>query len=118
MSPDRTADYWTSRVSAETVPAWDLDIADPGAPRDSSAAAIAAYGLLALAAVDPDNSRAGAYRAHALAMLATLIEPPWVTDLSGGAGILQRQAFSVPLDPREGTYAWGDTFLLKALASS
>ena len=112
-----TADYWISRVQSDIVPAWDLDVTDPAAPRDSSAAAITADGLLQLAAVEPDATRASAYRSYALATLATLSSAPWVTEASP-VGVLQRQAYSVAIDPREGTYVWGDTYLLEALSSS
>ncbi|MBI1351551.1 MAG: hypothetical protein GC156_10565 [Actinomycetales bacterium] len=112
----RTADYWVSRVPAGCVPAWDLSIRDPRAPLDSSAAAIAADGLLRLAAVEPDPARASTYRNYALTTLGTLVSPPFVTD--GGRGLLLRQAYSIPIDPREGTYAWGDAYLLVALTAA
>lgn len=114
----RTADFWIARVRSDIVPPWDLDVTDPTAPRDSSAAAIAADGLLALSSVEDDATRATAYRTYALATLATLEGSPWVSSSSGGSGVLQRQAYSVPIDPREGSYVWGDAFLLKALSSS
>jgi hypothetical protein len=40
---------------------------------------------------------------------------PWVT--STGRGVLRKQAYNIPADRREGTYAWGDAYLLSALAS-
>jgi unsaturated chondroitin disaccharide hydrolase len=112
----RTADFWISHVGAGCVPAWDFDVSDDAAPRDSSAAAIAVDGLLTLALVDPDAQRAATYRAYALATLGTLASAPWVTD--AGRGVLQRQAYNIPADRREGTYAWGDAFLLRALAKA
>lgn len=112
-SARRTADYWIQRVPAGCVPAWDLDVGGSHEPLDSSAAAIAADGLLHLAAVEPDPARAGSYRDYALTSLGTLAAPPFVVDR--GRGLLQRQAYSIPLDRREGTYVWGDAFLLSAL---
>jgi unsaturated chondroitin disaccharide hydrolase len=111
----RTADYWTSRVPAGCVPPWDLDDDRVTAPHDSSAAAIAADGLLSLADIEPDAARADRYRDYALTTLGTLVQSPWVT--RAGRGVLKRQAYNVPADRREGTYAWGDTYLLSALAS-
>jgi len=110
----RTADHWTTRVRAGCVPAWDLTIDRDGAPSDSSAAAIAAYGLLVLAQVEPDADRAVRERDYALRTLATLTSAPWLAQ--AGPGVLHRQAYNVPADPREGTYAWGDAYLLSALA--
>ena len=110
----RTADHWIRRVPAGCIPAWDLDVTAARAPRDSSAAAILADGLLTLATAEPDPTRAAAYRDYALTTLGTLSSPPWVAD--AGRGLLQRQAYNIPADAREGTYVWGDAFLLHALA--
>ena len=112
----RTADFWISRVPAGCVPAWDLDVASDSAPRDSSAAAITADALLTLALVEPDAARAAAYRDYALTTLGTLASPAWVPER--GRGLLTRQSYNVPADAREGTYAWGDTYLLSALAQA
>lgn len=118
LAARRTADFWISRVPSDTVPPWDLDVTKPNAPRDSSAAAIASDGLLTLALVEEDPARAVTYRTYAQTLLATLENPPWVSSSNGTRGVLQRQAYSVAIDPREGTYVWGDAFLLKALSLS
>lgn len=114
----RVAAYWTAHVPAGCVPAWDLDVSRDSAPRDSSAAAIAAYGLLTLADAEPDSGRAAADRDHAVRTLGTLVAAPWLpaADVSGVRGVLQGQTYNVPADRREGTYAWGDAYLLAALA--
>ena len=52
----RVADWFTARLPADGVPRWDFS-APAGAPRDSSAAAIAASGLLELARLEPDAAR-------------------------------------------------------------
>jgi unsaturated chondroitin disaccharide hydrolase len=108
-----TADHWIRRVPAGCIPAWDLDVTRTGAPLDSSAAAILVDGLLQVADVDPDASRASSYRDYALRTLGTLASAPYVADR--GRGVLLRQTYNVPADRREGTYAWGDTYLLSAL---
>jgi unsaturated chondroitin disaccharide hydrolase len=112
----QTADFWISRVPAGCVPAWDLDVERDSAPRDSSAAAITADGLLTLSLIEPDAARAAAYRNYALTTLGTLASPTWVPER--GRGLLARQSYNVPADSREGTYAWGDTYLLSALAQA
>ena len=108
-----TADHWIGRVPAGCVPAWDLDVTDARAPLDSSAAAILVDGLLQLADVEPDASRSATYRDYALTTLGTLASAPFVADR--GRGVLSRQTYNVPADRREGTYAWGDAYLLSAL---
>lgn len=110
----RTADYWISRVPTGCIPAWDLAVTRASAPRDSSAAAILADGLIVLALTDPDQQRAATYREYALTLLGTLASPEWVPD--GARGVLVGQTYNVPADRREGTYVWGDAFLLHALS--
>ena len=113
----RTAEYWIGRVPAGCVPAWDLDVESPAAPRDSSAAAIAAFGLLNLALAEPDPVLAARYRDYALTTLGTLTSEPWLTGQANGRGVLQRQSYNVPADAREGTYVWGDAYLLASLTT-
>ena len=112
------ADYWISRVPAGCVPAWDLDISSPTAPRDSSAAAIVSDGLLRLAQAETDVQRAQGYREYAEAMISTLLGPRWLPRAPDTIGLLHHQAYSVPADRREGTYVWGDSYLLSALSAS
>lgn len=111
-----TADHWIGRVPAGCIPAWDLDVTGPGAPLDSSAAAILVDGLLQLADTEPDAARAASYREYALTTLGALVSAPFVAER--GRGVLLRQTYNVPADRREGTYAWGDAYLLSALARS
>jgi unsaturated chondroitin disaccharide hydrolase len=64
----RAADWWLAHVPADGVPAWDFDA--PGEERDTSAAAVAASGLLDLAALTGDPR----YRQSAQTTLTTLAE--------------------------------------------
>ncbi|THF73006.1 glycoside hydrolase family 88 protein [Cohnella fermenti] len=70
----RTADFFLAHLPEDKVPYWDFRLPDcAGAPRDSSAAAIAAGGLLDLA--DAVEGEAGElYRQHALSILRSLSE--------------------------------------------
>jgi unsaturated chondroitin disaccharide hydrolase len=97
------------------VPYWDFDAPDiPLAPRDSSAAAIAASGLIDLAVVDPDARRSRRYEAAASDTLASLMSPAYSSFGANPAVLLH------------GTYLWrigatdcgmvlGDAFFLEAL---
>ncbi len=72
------------RLPADKVPYWDFDDpAIPNAPRDSSAAAIVASGLLELATLS-NGEQARAYRAFAEAQLRSLASPAYLA--SGGEG--------------------------------
>lgn len=73
QSARRVADRYLADLPADQVPYWDFrDPNIPAAPRDSSAAAIAASGLLGLAKVETSKARAANYVAQARQMLASL----------------------------------------------
>ena len=74
---ERNAEYWLSHLPADKVPYWDFhaDLTLPpprGAQKESSAAAIAASGLLDLARQTASPERGAAYRDTAIAMLDAL----------------------------------------------
>ena len=50
------ANYFLDRLPADGVPPWDFDAPQP-CPRDTSAAMIAAYGMLLLFEAEPDNRK-------------------------------------------------------------
>lgn len=68
----RAADWYIAHLPPDGVPYWDFSVAGvPGEPRDASAAAIAASGLIALSALVPAED-ADRYRTAAGRMLTTL----------------------------------------------
>lgn len=77
----RTADHWLARLPGGGVPPWDFDAPRP-APPDSSAAAVAASGLLGLARVEPDPERSRRYRRAAGRTLRALSSPDYL-DVDG-----------------------------------
>jgi unsaturated chondroitin disaccharide hydrolase len=86
----KTADYWIRYVPADEVPYWDFEAPNlTTQPRDSSAAAVAASGLLELSALDPDATRRGKYRAQADATLASLKSTAYLTSGPPFAAILK-----------------------------
>lgn len=112
---EATANHWMSRVPPGCVPAWDLDVSGNRAPRDSSAAAIAASGLLTLAAHEPNPESARTYANYAGLTVGTLASPGWLNTNTRNPGILLQQSLNVPADPRVGSYVWGDYYLLDAI---
>ena len=112
---EATANYWMSRVPPGCVPAWDLDVSGDRAPRDSSAAAIAASGMLTLAAHEPNSESARTYARYAALTIGTLASPGWLNTDTRNPGILLQQSLNVPADPRTGSYVWGDYYLLSAI---
>ncbi|MBI4579469.1 MAG: glycoside hydrolase family 88 protein [Planctomycetes bacterium] len=119
----RSGQYLIEKLSLRPVPPWDFEApADPPAPRDSSAAAVAAAALFALA--DAEH-RVGQEQAHqrrhlqevALAVLDTLCEPEclasedaaWEALLKHGIGNLPA-GWAV-----DESVVWGDAFFVEAL---
>ncbi|MCX6372420.1 MAG: discoidin domain-containing protein [Actinobacteria bacterium] len=109
------SDWYLAHLPADMVPYWDFQAPDiPLAARDSSAAAIAAAGLLDLARVDPDAERRLRYESGARATLASLMSADYFSSGANPAVLLH------------GTYIWrggitdrgiayGDAFFLEAL---
>ena len=108
------ADFYIAQTPPDGVPPWDYDIgpADPQY-RDSSAAAIAASGLLQLA----ELTAHAAYRDAALRILRTLAAPPYLaTDQPGWEGILASGVYHIHkgLGVNE-SVMWGEHFFVEAL---
>src|SRR5262249_12234396 len=81
----RTADWFLEHLPPDGVPYWDFDDPRiPNAPRDSSAAAIAASGLLELATLDPGAG----YHAAADSILASLSSGAYLAKGTGMQSIL------------------------------
>src|SRR5262249_40857015 len=79
---ERNADFWLTHLPKDHVPYWDFaaDLSAPlpfGPQKDSSAAAIAASGLLDLERQTHSLDRAVEYRRTALAMLEALVTPDY-----------------------------------------
>ncbi|NHC12805.1 glycoside hydrolase family 88 protein [Motilibacter deserti] len=108
----RAADWWVAHLPADCVPPWDFD-APRGAPKDASAGAVAAAGLLELGRLEPDRRRGARYRASALAGLTALTSPAYTTVRTGGPSVLRRQVYRNGDDV--GAFIWGDYYLLEAL---
>ena len=113
---ERTANYFIDHLPADSVPYWDFDA--PGIPntnRDSSAAAIAASGLLELASFSGD-ARAERYEAAAGAMLDRLSSDEYLATAGGSPGILLHGVgaftFNVEVDV---SLIYGDYYFMQAL---
>lgn len=95
QSAVRTADYFISRLPAGAVPYWDFHApAGPGTPRDASAAAIAASGLLDLARFT-DAASASRYRGAAERIISSLARS-YTTKGTAMASVLMHSTGSFP----------------------
>jgi unsaturated chondroitin disaccharide hydrolase len=112
----RTADYFWERLPADGLPPWDFSDQDPAAPRDASAAAIAALGVLLLGELDPHDARRRSLAGRGQALLGQL-GPSCLNREPQQDGILLRSCYSKPhgqgIDSATG---WGDFYFGVALA--
>ena len=90
----RLADYFISQLPSDFVPYWDFSQSGT-APRDSSAAAIAAAGLLELSAY-VDATHSTAYRNAALNILSSLSSSTYLANTTPGLGVLLHGSANVP----------------------
>lgn len=87
----RTADAFLARLGGDAVPFWDFDAPDiPAAPRDASAAAVAASGLLELSVASGEAR----YFDAAVRMLRALGEAPFAA--AAGPSVLAESVGHFP----------------------
>ncbi len=119
---ERNADFWLTHLPQDHVPYWDFaaDLSAPlpwGPQKDSSAAAIAASGLLELERHTPSVDRAVSYRRTALAMLDALVDPQYLAiDTPGWEGILKHGVYHTAKNLGvDESVMWGEFFFVEAL---
>lgn len=118
QTAEACANFYIERTPKHGIPPNDWDETNPALPFESSAAAIAASGLLNLAKLTGDAARTRFYWDYALRILDTLTEPEFLaTATPGWEGILkhgvyhQRKGLGV-----DESVMWGDHFFLEALS--
>ena len=119
---ERNARYWIDHLPADGVPYWDFhaDLAKPppwGAQKESSAGAIAASGLLDLAKLVGDSSRAAEYEQSALKMLDALVQPEYLAiETPGWEGILKHGVYHTAKNLGvDESVMWGEYFFVEGL---
>lgn len=119
---ERNAAYWIDHLPEDGVPYWDFQ-ADPSQPppwggqKESSAAAIAASGLLDLARQTTDPLRRQRYETTALRMLDVLVTPEYLAvDTPGWEGILKHGVYHTRKNLGvDESVMWGEYFFVEAL---
>jgi len=112
---ERVADFFINNLPEDGIPLWDFELPE-GAPRqkDSSAAAVAAAGLLKLALACPSQEEAQRYRNAAFRIIKGLNATYF--GKAGGSGILAEGVYGKINDSGgEGATSWGDYFYIEAL---
>jgi unsaturated chondroitin disaccharide hydrolase len=113
----RAADYYISRAPDHGIPPNDFGHPEPELPWETSAAAIAAAGLLSLAAAMSQTDGAGRYRSYGLRILDTLRSTTFLAaDTPGWQGILRHAIYHYrnQLGVDE-SVMWGDYYFVEAL---
>jgi unsaturated chondroitin disaccharide hydrolase len=117
---ENAANWFISHLPSDDVPYWDFD--DPSIPntyKDSSAAAVAASGLLQLssliATTDPANS--AKYRSAAGSILASLASTKYLANpITADNGVLLQGALNVPADAGDdNSINFGDYYFVEAI---
>jgi unsaturated chondroitin disaccharide hydrolase len=112
----RTGDWFIAHLTPDLVPYWDFDAPGiPDAPRDSSAAAIAASALLELAALEPDAARAARYRGSAESIIGSLSSAGYLARGRPTAAILMHGTQDRPRGSYDTGLVFGDYYFLEAL---
>lgn len=111
------ADFFIERTGDAYVPPNDWEEPDPALPYESSAGAIAASGLLQLAALVPDRDSADRYATYAFGIIRTLCEPRFLaSEDPAWEGILKHGSYhetkNLGVDE---SVMWGEYFFVEAL---
>lgn len=123
----RVADYWLEQVPEDGVPYWDFEagnaaavppeyyatVSAPWDMRDTSAAAVAACGLLELYFLLDDPEMTEPYLTGADRILLSLAQPPYLAQGTNLASILAQGCNSFP--GGEIGLSWGDYYFLEAI---
>ena len=107
------ADYFLKNLPSDFVPYWDFSKNCCNNPRDSSAAAIAAAGLLELstyAATQTDKDR---YRTAALNIQSSLSSPAYLGRRLATQGILLHGTANVPGGDSDKSLVYGDYYFVQ-----
>jgi unsaturated chondroitin disaccharide hydrolase len=110
------SEKWFDALGDKVVPPYDFDSSDENVPEDSSASAIMAAGLLDLADLHPDKTKAEFWRNKAEWLIKGLCENYLATEDSH-RGILKHGCYSEPhkIGP-DAAVMFGDYFFAEALA--
>jgi unsaturated chondroitin disaccharide hydrolase len=113
----RCADFYIARTTPHGVPPNDWEEPSPRRAYESSAAAIAASGLLQLAALTRDAERAARYDDYARTILDTLLTSEFLAvDTPGWEGILKHGSYHERKDLGvDESVMWGEYFFVEAL---
>jgi len=112
------ADYFIKYLPDDYIPYWDLSFTEGDEPRDSSAAAIAACGLIEAGfEMDEEDAKKEEYMNIALTMMDSLIDGYLTKDIEESNGLLLHAVYNRNSgNGVDECNIWGDYFYMEALA--
>jgi unsaturated chondroitin disaccharide hydrolase len=112
----RTASYFIAHLPPDYVPYWDFELpSTTGQPRDSSAATVAASGLLELSRLEPDASRAADDLEAAKTIIGSLSSSSYLAEGTANAAVLLHGTQNKPAGSYDTGLIFGDYYFLEAL---
>jgi len=112
----KVTDVYLDKLPADQVPYWDFnDPAIPNAPKDASAAAVVASGLLELATLVKDKVKAQKYRNAAEQMLASLSSPAYQSKDKNTAFLLHSTGHKPNGSEIDTSIIYADYYYIEAL---
>ncbi|OLD58487.1 MAG: hypothetical protein AUI33_17580 [Ignavibacteria bacterium 13_1_40CM_2_61_4] len=113
----QVADYFVDHLPADRVPYWDFEAPNiPNEKKDSSAAAIAASGLLELSTLVPEGASRTRYREAAFQILESLCSPAYLAEGTTSSGILLHGVGNKPSNSEvDVSLIYGDYYFIEAL---
>jgi unsaturated chondroitin disaccharide hydrolase len=113
---EEVANWWVANVPADGVPYSNFEPADPSTESvDSSAAAVAASGLIALAQLVHDPALRSAYLDSARTSLTTITSPAYLSTGTDNAAVLLHGTDNVGAGIVDTGLSYGDYYLLEGL---
>jgi unsaturated chondroitin disaccharide hydrolase len=113
----RAAGFFLDHLPPDHVPYWDFDAPGiPNEPRDASAAAIAASGLIELSRFCPPSGEGYRYRQAATEILSSLCSPKYLAEPASSYGILKHAVGNRPANTEvDVSLVYGDYYFVEAL---
>jgi unsaturated glucuronyl hydrolase len=112
----KATDIYLQRLPVDYIPYWDFDAPDiPEEPRDASAAAVVASGLLELSSYIKDKRKAGHYFDAAIKMLEALSSPAYLSGEVNNAFLLHSTGHKPHGSEIDASIIYADYYYVEAL---
>lgn len=112
----KATDTYLQRLPADYIPYWDFDAPGiPEEPRDASAAAVVASGLLELRSYIKDKKKAGQYFDAAIKMLEALSSPAYLSGEVNNAFLLHSTGHKPHGSEIDASIIYADYYYIEAL---